>query len=217
MDGDTWSFSLVKASQSITFVSSAPSSASYSGSNNQTYVVNATASSGLPLRFSIDSSSTSGCTISGLSVSYGEGVGTCVIDADQAGSGGYLAAEQSQQSFSIGQASQAITFSSSAPSGATVGGTTYTPTASSSSELTVQFSIEGTSSSGACTISADVVSFTGVGTCVVDANQTGDANYVAAPQVQQSFTIGQGSQAITFVSSAPWSASYSGSNNQTYL
>ena len=65
-DGDTWSFSLVKASQSITFVSSAPSSASYSGSNNQTYVVNATASSGLPLRFSIDSSSTSGCTISGL-------------------------------------------------------------------------------------------------------------------------------------------------------
>jgi hypothetical protein len=216
-DGDTWSFGPVKASQSITFVSSAPSSASYSGSNNQTYVVNANASSGLPATFSIDSSSTSSCTMSGSTVSYGGRVGTCVIDANQTGSGGYLPAEQSQQSFFIGQASQAITFSSSAPSGATVGGTTFTPTASSSSELTVQFSIDGTSSSGACTISADVVSFTGVGTCVVDANQTGDANYVAAPQVQQSFTIGQGSQSITFVSSAPSSASYSGSNNQTYL
>jgi hypothetical protein len=216
-DGGTWSFSLVKASQSITFVSSAPSSASYSGSNNQTYLVNANASSGLLVTFSIDSSSTSSCAISGSTVSYGSDVGICIIDADETGSGGYLPAEQSQQSFYIGQASQAITLSSSAPSGATVGGTTFTPTASSSSELTVQFSIDGTSSSGACTISAEVVSFTGVGTCVVDANQTGDANYVAAPQVQQSFTIGQGSQAITFVSSAPSSASYSGSNNQTYL
>ena len=71
-DGGTWSFSLVKASQSITFVSSAPSSASYSGSNNQTYLVNANASSGLLVTFSIDSSSTSSSAISGSTVSYGE-------------------------------------------------------------------------------------------------------------------------------------------------
>jgi large repetitive protein len=34
-----------------------------------------------------------------------------------------------------------------------------------------------------------VVSFTAAGTCVVDANQAGSANWNAAPQVQQSFSV----------------------------
>jgi hypothetical protein len=216
-DGGTWSFSLVKASQSITFSSSTPSSVMYSRSNNQTYVVSASASSGLSVTLSIDPTSTSGCTISGSTVSYGGGTGTCIIEANQSGSGGYLVAPELQQSFTIAQASQAITFSSTAPSSATVSGTTYTPTASSSSGLTVQFSIDGASSTGSCTILAGVVSFTGVGTCIVDANQPEDANYLAATEVQQSFTIGQGSQTISFTSSSPLSVTYSGSNNQTYM
>jgi hypothetical protein len=217
IEGDTWSFSLVKASQSITFSSSTPSSVMYSRSNNQTYVVSASASSGLSVTLSIDPTSTSGCTISGSTVSYGGGTGTCIIEANQSGSGGYLVAPELQQSFTIAQASQAITFSSTAPSSATVSGTTYTPTASSSSGLTVQFSIDGASSTGSCTILAGVVSFTGVGTCIVDANQPEDANYLAATEVQQSFTIGQGSQTISFTSSSPLSVTYSGSNNQTYM
>ena len=47
------------------------------------------------------------------------------------------------------------------------------------------------------------VSVHGVGTCVIDANQAGNANYNAAPQVQQSFTVGKGNQTITFTSTAP--------------
>jgi hypothetical protein len=34
------------------------------------------------------------------------------------------------------------------------------------------------------------VGFTGVGTCVIDADQAGNTDYAAAPQAQQSFTIG---------------------------
>src|SRR5205085_1234593 len=36
---------------------------------------------------------------------------------------------------------------------------------------------------------AGVVSFQAVGTCVLDANQPGNASYNPAPQVQQSFTV----------------------------
>jgi hypothetical protein len=40
-----------------------------------------------------------------------------------------------------------------------------------------------------CSASSGIVSFTGVGTCVIDANQAGDADYDAAGQQQQSFTV----------------------------
>jgi hypothetical protein len=42
------------------------------------------------------------------------------------------------------------------------------------------------------------VSFTAVGTCVVDANQAGNANYNAAPQVQQSFAVFGNVAGLTF-------------------
>ena len=38
---------------------------------------------------------------------------------------------------------------------------------------------------------------------MIDANQAGNANYNAAPQVQQSFAVGKGSQTISFTSTAP--------------
>ena len=36
------------------------------------------------------------------------------------------------------------------------------------------------------------------GTCTIDANQAGNANYNAAPQVSRAFTIAKGNQTITF-------------------
>jgi uncharacterized repeat protein (TIGR01451 family) len=55
--------------------------------------------------------------------------------------------------------------------------------------LPVVFSIDNSSDSGACTIKLPTVSFTGVGTCVIDANQTGNATYAPAPQVQQTVQV----------------------------
>ena len=40
-----------------------------------------------------------------------------------------------------------------------------------------------------CSITAAVVHFTAAGSCVLDANQAGNANYNAAAQVQQTFTV----------------------------
>jgi hypothetical protein len=83
--------------------------------------------------------------------------------------------------------SQTITFTSTAPTDAQVGDGTYTPTATATSGLPVIITLDGTSIG--CALASGVVSFTAPGTCVIDANQPGNATYSAAPQVQQSFTV----------------------------
>jgi hypothetical protein len=117
---DTWAYTPGPQSQSINFSSTAPSSARYSGANDQTYTATATATSGLPVTLSVDSSSTSGCAISGGAVSYGSGAGTCIIDANQPGNDSYLPAAQITQRFTISPAPLSITASSPAM---TYGGT----------------------------------------------------------------------------------------------
>jgi hypothetical protein len=84
--------------------------------------------------------------------------------------------------------SQSITFTSTPPRNAEGGGATYTPVATSTSGLTVAFTIDATATS-VCSISGGVVSFIATGTCVIDANQAGNGTYNAAPQVQQSVTV----------------------------
>ena len=46
----------------------------------------------------------------------------------------------------------------------------------------------------------------------IDANQAGNANYNAAPQVQQSFPVAKGDQTITFTSTAPAGATVGGAD-----
>ena len=88
-----------------------------------------------------------------------------------------------------GLIAQAVTFTSTAPTGATVGGPTYTVTATGgASGNPVTFIVDSLSHS-VCTMAGDVVSFTGPGTCTIDANQDGNADYQAAPQAQQSFAV----------------------------
>src|SRR5215203_417191 len=85
----------------------------------------------------------------------------------------------------VGKASQTISFTSTAPADAKVGGPTYEVTATATSGLTVTFTIDASAAS-VCSISGSTVSFIGAGTCVINADQAGDTNYNPAPQVQQS-------------------------------
>jgi hypothetical protein len=94
------------------------------------------------------------------------------------------------------QAAQTITYKSSPPSSPTYGGS-YAVTATASSGLTVTLSIDSASTPGACSLSGSTVSFTGVGTCIVDANQPGDKTRLAAPQVKQSFTVSPAPLTVT--------------------
>jgi hypothetical protein len=184
--------------QTISFTSVAPAGATVGG---PTYNVTATATSGLPVTLAIDASAAAVCTIAGSTVSF-IGTGTCVIDANQAGSAIFAPAPQVQQSFAVTKGSQTISFTSTAPAGATVGGPTYNATASATSGSPVTLTIDA-SAAAVCTIAGSTVSFIGAGTCVINANQAGDANYEAAPQVQQSFPVGKALQTISFTSTAP--------------
>ena len=94
------------------------------------------------------------------------------------------------------KSNQTITFTSPAPTGAYFGGPTYTPTATATSTLAVTISVDA-SSNGICTITAGVVGFQGTGSCVLDANQAGNASFNAAPQVQQTFTVNKASVATS--------------------
>ena len=102
--------------------------------------------------------------------------------------------------------SQTVAFTSVAPSPAVVGGS-YTATATGGgSGKPVTFSVDPSSTGGACTVSvAGVVSFTGAGSCVVDADQAGDDGYTAAATVSQTITVvaAPASQPPAFTSGDP--------------
>jgi hypothetical protein len=84
---------------------------------------------------------------------------------------------------------QTISFTSVNPSPVPIGsGASYTPTATATSGLPVAITLDATSSG--CSLSGGVVTFTTAGgTCVLDANQPGNATYNAASQVQQEITF----------------------------
>lgn len=94
----------------------------------------------------------------------------------------------------VAKANQTITFTGPATQNFS---TALVPlTATASSGLGVVFT---TATPGVCTVAGANVSLVSLGTCTINANQAGDANsYNAAPQVQQSFGVVQGTQSITF-------------------
>ena len=194
-------FFVAKGFPTITFSSTAPVAAVVGGS---TYTVTANSPSPATITFSIDASASTVCSIAGNVVSF-LAVGTCTVDANQIAGTNWNAAPQAQQSFGVGKGTPTITFSSTAPVAAVVGGSTYTVTANSPSPATITFSIDA-SASTVCSIAGNVVSFLAVGTCTVDANQIAGTNWNAAPQAQQSFAVGKGSQTVAFTTTAPSSA-----------
>ena len=178
-------FELSLPTQTISFTSNAPSAPVYGGS----YSVSTAASSGLPVKLSIDSSSDAGaCSISGGTVAF-TGVGQCVIDANQGGNISWAPAQQVQQSFKIGQASQTVSITSSPASQPVAVGSSYTVAATASSGLPVSVSIDPSSGAGVCSVSGTTVTFNAAGTCVIDANQPGNAEYTAASQARQTVTV----------------------------
>lgn len=102
--------------------------------------------------------------------------------------------------------SRTISFSSTAPSSAVIDGPTYTPTAIATSGLSVKITLDSSSSSVCSIDGSGIVSFQGAGTCTIDANQVGNADYNPATQVQQSFTVAPVDAETSVVMTCPASA-----------
>ncbi len=171
----TKSVTAAKATQTITFTTSPPATASYKSS----FTVAASASSGLAVTFS----SSGSCSHSGATYTMTSATGTCSVIAAQTGNSDYSAAPQVTNTVSATQAAQTITFTTNPPATAAYK-TSFKVAASASSGLAVAFT-----SSGACSNSGATYTMTsGTGTCSVMANQAGNSSYTAAPQVTPTVT-----------------------------
>jgi uncharacterized repeat protein (TIGR01451 family) len=141
-----------------------------------------------------------------------------VIDANQAGNASYTAAPQVTGTITVGQAAQSISFT--APATGTVGGSATLTATGGGSGNPVVFSVDPSSGSGVCTVSGTngaTVSYAAAGSCVIDANQAGNASYTAAPQVTGTITVNQapvfvlGSPPLTAVAGQPYDYTFTAS------
>jgi hypothetical protein len=161
------SLPVTKASQTISFT--APTSP-ITFVSNETVPLNASGgASGNAVVFSIDGSSTGTGSISGTTLTV-TGLGSIVIDANQAGDSNYNAAAQVQQTLVANQGSQTVTFGPLSP--VTFGVAPLMLSATSSSGLAVTYSVL----SGPGSISGTTLTVTGAGSILVQANQAGNDN-----------------------------------------
>ena len=173
-----------KLSQTITF--DTPSAMTVGGS---TQTVAPTASSSLTV--TLTSTTTGICTVAEFVITA-VASGTCSITASQAGNANYEAAPDVIKTFAT-KATQSITFTFF-PADISFGTNPAGLGAISTSTLTVAFT---TATSGVCTVSGTTVTIVSVGTCTINANQAGNANYEAASQVSQSFTIAKATPSLS--------------------
>lgn len=187
--------------QTITFT--APTTTTYTYSSGLAIPFNVTGGgSNNPIIFNVDTSSTGAGTISGNTLTVTQ-AGNIVIDANQPGglvNGVYYeAAPQAQFTLTIDKASQTISFAPpSSPVTFTPGLTVTLNATGGASGDTIVFSVDS-SSTGNGTISGNTLTITQAGTITLDANQTGNVDYLAAAQAQQTLAVNQASQSITFV------------------
>jgi hypothetical protein len=179
-------------SQVVTFTSSPPDDPIIGGPS---YTVSLQASSGLTATLQVDPASATICTLSGFEVSF-IGTGQCRLFGNQGGNSNYLAAPQAVQLFGVGLTRQFLTLLST-PSNPVVGGPTYTVMASSTSGLVPVITID-ISTSSACSSAGNVVTFLAAQACLILIDQPGNGTTNAAAQLQQTVTIGKGSQTLTF-------------------
>jgi hypothetical protein len=173
----TQSFTVSSGQQAQTITFNAIPAQTVGGS----LVVSATASSGLPVTFSVVPNGN--CSISGGTVTF-LNVGNCGVVASQAGNASYLAAQAVGQIIVVNNSAvQSITFNAIPPQ--KVGGT-LAITATASSGLPITYVIVP---NGNCSISGSIVTFLNQGVCGVVATQGGNATYAPAAAVGQAIVV----------------------------
>lgn len=167
----------IAETQTITFAN--PGTQVYGG----TLTLNATASSGLAVSYSITAGS-SIASLSGDVLSF-SGTGSVTVQATQAGNGSYAAATPVSQQFSVGTETQTITFAN--PGTQTYGSGAITLNATASSGLTITYTV--TTGNSIASVSGSSLTLTGAGSVTIQASQPGNTNIAAATPVSQTFNV----------------------------
>jgi hypothetical protein len=197
----TLDITVAKADQTISGLVANPATGIAGGTSS----LSATASSGLTVSFG--SNTTAVCTVADTTVTHVT-AGTCTVTADQAGDAIYNAAPQVTLDIIVAKAEQTISGLVADPATGIVGGTS-TLSATASSGLAVTF---GSNTPTVCTAAGTTVSYLVAGTCIVTANQAGDANYNPAPQVTVDIVVSPGDQTISSFAASPGSGFLGGSS-----
>ncbi len=177
----------------ITFDSKPPVDPAF----GDTYKVKATSDSGGDVTFSIDDATTRrACSIDGSTVTF-DHAGTCVIDADLAGSRRGASTSQAQQKVVVPKEKPKIGFT--LPATGTVG-TSDGLAATSDSDGRITFDIDPAIT--ACTLDGSAVRYQHVGACVVTASQAASTDYFPG-SATRTVTVDPGQQDVTFTSTPP--------------
>jgi hypothetical protein len=204
------SFSIAPTSQTITF-GSLPNR-KFSGAS---FTLHATASSGLPVSYSVGS--TDSCAVSGATLTL-TGAGSCTVTAAQSGNSSYTAAQPVSRTFQISQATPRVVVTAS-PVPATLGSVTYTATVKGVSGTAATGTVAVSDGSGGSCLIGSLSA--GAGSCSIDeaagsytvtASYSGDTNYLAASGTKKQ-TVRKGKATVAITPSAnpapaPGSVSY---------
>jgi hypothetical protein len=170
----TLTLTVAQASQTVSFA------AIGSVTVGSPVALSASASSGLPVTFSVVSGS---AAVSGSTLTVNDS-GSVVVRATQAGNSNYNAASADQTVSGAAKLAQTITFA--ALPDRRVGDVPFALTATASSGLPVSFAI----ASGPALLNGATLTLGGTsGTVTVSASQPGNATYNAAPDVVRTFTV----------------------------
>jgi hypothetical protein len=171
---------LTKGAQATLTVVATPSTVAY----GSTSALSTTGGSGTGA-VTYSAGSSTGCSISGSTLSVINPGGTCSVTATKAADSNYNATTSAALPVTLTKASQIITFGHLANK--SVSAPDFTVSATASSLLPVSFT---TTTTSVCTVTADgTVSLVALGTCTITAHQAGNSYYQAAANVPQSFGV----------------------------
>jgi hypothetical protein len=185
------------ASQTISFTTSPPASATY---NTQFTVVATGGGSGIALGYA----SSGGCSNVGATYTMTSGTTACMVTVSQGGNANYSAATNSVSTVNANLASQTISFTTAPPASATYN-TQFSVVASGGGSGIAL----GYASAGGCSnVGATYTMTSGTTACMVTVSQAGNANYSAATNSVSTVSANLATQAISFTTSPPASATY---------
>ena len=180
-----------KAAQSISGFNP-PTPITFLNPPHNTFVLNGVATSGLPIRYTTATPSV--CSVTSTTATI-LSAGMCTLTADQAGDTNVLAAPQVTANIIINKANQSITFAPTTPvSYQAAPNNTVTLSGTATSGLAVTYA---STTPLVCSVTGSTATMLAAGTCTLTADQAGDLNTNAAPQVTASITVTPAAQTIT--------------------
>lgn len=187
----TLNFSITKGNQSISFGAAPALTVGTAGLASATG-----GGSGNAVVFTSNTPTICSATGANGSVITGLLAGTCTIEANQAGNTNYNDAAAVTQNITVNKGSQTITYGGLPAVSVGTSGTLTATGGASGNPVTFTSTSTGVCTTGG-TNGATVTGVSG-GTCMISANQLGDTNYNDAATANTSFSIGAGSQTVSF-------------------